>query len=99
MKTREQRIEAFINSLETVESDGCQSFLLTTDMSAIGGDNGGNCRNSDTASCSGVANQGNCKNFQSSCGGANNALACENKPGLDPSLPSQPDNGNTACGG
>ena len=78
MKTREQRIEAFINSLETVESDGCQSFLLTTDMSAIGGDNIGTCNNSSAEDCGGT-NDGTCNNAPSYCKGATNKGKCNNK--------------------
>ncbi len=77
MKTREQRIEAFINSLETVESAGCQSFLLTTDMSAIGGDNIKYCENASLDAC-GKTNDGECHNAVGYCGNAKNVGKCYN---------------------
>ncbi len=76
MSTRKQRIEAFINSLETVEADGSQSFLLTTDMSAIGGDNTKKCTNESQNLCGGTANSGECTNTVASCATADNSGAC-----------------------
>ena len=92
MNKRNQRIEAFINSLETVESDGCQSILLTTDMCAIGGDvegaNVGKCTNTSD-SCGGSTNIGECTNTAASCVKASNSGSCVIKdpaPGIETNL-------------
>ena len=87
MKTREQRIEAFINSLETVETDGIQSILLSSDMCVLGGGtddkivNSGDCSNS--GGCSNTENGGACQNYDQACGGSTNRGACSNKPKRD----------------
>ena len=88
MNKRNQRIEAFINSLETVESDGCQSILLTTDMGAVGGgNNGGHCVNSVPENCN-VTNGGNCENYNGICRKSTNKGSCKNydagvQPGIE----------------
>mgnify|MGYP007007443338 CR=1 FL=1 len=85
MNKRNQRIEAFINSLETVESDGCQSILLTTDMGAVGGANPGTCTNRAKA-CGKTTNSGVCTNFVDACVDANNTGDCrleEIAPGIE----------------
>ena len=79
MSTRKQRIEAFINSLETVESDGCKSILLTTDMSAIGGANTLECSNESQNLCGDTTNTGICTNTVASCAKANNTGNCKIK--------------------
>ena len=79
MKTREQRIEAFINSLETVESDGTQSFLLPTGQGLLAeqaASNGGNCDNTSESACAGSSNAGDCTNSKGSCAGSSNAGEC-----------------------
>lgn len=87
MSTRKQRIEAFINTLETTETDGTQSFLLTTDMSAIGGDNVKYCENASLDACC-TTNDGECHNAVGYCGTAKNVGKCYNKE-----IASKPDNG------
>ena len=87
MTARNKRIEAFINSLETVESDGCQSILLSTDMCVLGGGtedktfNSGDCSNS--GGCSNTENGGACKNYDQACVGSTNRGAFSNNPKRD----------------
>lgn len=85
MNKRNQRIEAFINSLETVGADDSQSFLLTTDMSAIGGANTLECSNKAKA-CGKTSNSGVCTNYVDACVDANNTGNCkleEIAPGIE----------------
>lgn len=102
MDKRNQRIESFINSLETVEMDGgCQAVVLGTDLNMLGGgapkrQNGGDCKNSD-AGCYNATNNGNCSNYESKCGSSSNKGACENTPAKDKDIQTGPVVANTTC--
>ena len=88
MDARNKRIEAFINSLETVEEDGHQSILLSSDMSILGGGgtttNKEECRNS--AGCGNAVNELGCTNYDKACDGSVNAKRCETVPKKDDTI-------------
>ena len=92
MKLRAQRIEAFINSLETVEMPGeSKSILLSNpDMDLLGGANtpcnSKKCDNGNAESCSGKNKE--CVNYKGLCGASDNEK-CLNKepaPGIETNL-------------
>lgn len=92
MDNQLSRIASFIDSLGSDSIVGNeQSFLLSTDMSAIGGDNGGDCENQTVADCSKVNNGGDCKNYDGLCSYSDNIGACKNfpaKPATNTTYPS-----------
>lgn len=79
MNDQLSRIASFIDSLGSDSIVGNeQSLLLSTDMNAIGGDNGKNCVNSTLNSCEGVKNGGNCMNYANTCSDSDNKGDCAN---------------------
>ncbi len=55
-----------------------ESTLLTTDMGFMGGDNGGDCSNSQYDQCHKATNGGNCTNSNSACPKSTNRGNCIN---------------------
>jgi len=79
METRNKRIASFIETLGCEEiSSESQSFLLTADMDAIGGANGGNCQNANPDSC--TLNSHDCRNI-GDCSNTDNKGNCKNDAG------------------
>ncbi len=77
MMSRNKRIEEFINSLETVESDGCKSILLTTDIGAIGGSENAKACINRVKACGKTTNKSTCVNYVEECKGAENSGYCK----------------------
>lgn len=96
MKRQLNRISSFIESLEGEQlNDQSQSFLLQTDLSSIGGSNGGDCKNSSSDACNKV-NGGACENSNNSCQSATNLGACKNI-GEGTETPPPSTNTDTSC--
>lgn len=77
MNEKLNRIAEFIESLPMdSENAVCQSTILSTDMEAVGGDNGGNCINTVKEQCSKVKNGGDCKNYNRACDKSDNSGNC-----------------------
>lgn len=94
MNNQLSRIASFIDSLGDDNVLGNESsFLLSTDMNAIGGNNGLNCENTTTDSCKGVKNGGDYKNYYNTCHKADNKGNCSNT-GIDEL---RPINSTTNC--
>lgn len=80
MDKKLSRIASFIESLPVDESmEACQSVVLSTEMSYLGGapgDNGEHCENSKYESCFGSKNKKVCINYGDACPGTDNARTC-----------------------
>lgn len=80
MKEKQQRIAAFIDSLQ-IEDGTSEAFstILPINLNAIGsGDNSGNCINEMSVQCDKSKNGGSCQNYSGACGHSSNKGSCLN---------------------
>ena len=76
-KNQLEKIEEFISSIENEEiGEKTQSFVISKDLSSVGGAYNSRCENTSTSGCAG--SNFNCENSRYSCSATSNHGQCSN---------------------